>query len=236
MQCLAREDAAHVEPRQADDARRGQGGEPAALEQLARDELADQAGRDALLAGGEDAPLCVLAATRLFGEEELGLLRRAAAAWTVATAAPLALPTRYQGDKLRRHLRRLDVDDTWSLCIRLADLLECRSLQLTFSDDRSLPPRIHRTKDAAVNRRTPGRLDSESSVAVTLGEPNGLQCDLCVSYIHSGNRNAFHAACLAEVVQAFAERFHKLALADALPVLHILSDDREEVVKPRRAA
>lgn len=179
----------------------------------------------------------VLAATRLFGEEELGMLRRAAAAWTVATAAPLALPMRYQGVKLRRHLRGFDMDQAWDFCIQIAKMLECRSLELAFSDDSRFPPRTYRADTAAANQVADGP-ESESTVSVTLGGPSGLKCDLCVSYRKAGSRNAFYAACLADVLHAFAKRFHKLAMAEAAgPVLQMHSDDRQQAAAiARRAA
>jgi UDP-GlcNAc:undecaprenyl-phosphate GlcNAc-1-phosphate transferase len=179
----------------------------------------------------------VLAATRLFGEEELGALRRAVAASVVATAAPLALPTRYQGVKLSRHLQGLDLDATWDLCTRIADSLDCHALDLSFSDDCPLAPRSHRGKHTRTTSWTLDDRQKESTVGVTFGAAHGSQCELRMAYTPSGSSNALHAACLADVLLAFGRHFLELALAEAdTRVLRIVADGQEIVPAPSRRA
>jgi UDP-GlcNAc:undecaprenyl-phosphate GlcNAc-1-phosphate transferase len=197
--------------------------------------LGIRAGWELLAPLGAVAIVGVLAATQTFGQHELGLLRRVAAAWTVSSLAPLALPMRYQGVKLKRLLVRLDLNGAWALFIQILDLLECHSAELAFSDDCRIAPRSYRLEDHDTANSQYG--ECESVLVVAVGSMYGPKCELRVTYRQSGDRHIFHAACLADVLHVFAASFLRLAMTGAsLPVLHVVSDAHGPGATARRAA
>jgi UDP-GlcNAc:undecaprenyl-phosphate/decaprenyl-phosphate GlcNAc-1-phosphate transferase len=193
---------------------------------------------------GAGTAVCALAATRIFGGEELGLLRRASAAWIVRGAAPLALPPRYQGIKLKRHLERLDLESTWSLLIRLTGYLQCSSAEVNCSDDVLFPPRMHRRpprthrRNTRIQKRAHEASHSELAISAVQVTSQGTQCEVRVQFHRSTTDAACHAACLAEVLSMFAEHFLRLTAAEVRrPVLRIHSDREEPRELPwKRAA
>lgn len=181
--------------------------------------------------------VCVLAATRIFGEEELSLFRRAAAARTVQGAAPLVLPTRYQGVKVKRLISGLSLDQAWTTLVEIVEYLDCDQAELAFSDDSVVAPRIHRRErlpDAG------GATSNDRGAVITAiqASPGGMTCEVRVTLTRSRSRAPCTAACLVDVLSVFAVHFLRIAVAESqAPMLHVIADEnKQRAGKQQRAA